>query len=466
MEERLLGDYSPLAQARTVHFVGIGGAGMSGLAEVLIARGRIVTGSDASSSATVERLRRRGARISIGHSAEAVRGADLVVVTSAAKAENPELTEARRLGTPVAKRAELLGWVMNPVYGLAVSGTHGKTTTTGMLSYVLYEAGKDPTALIGGDPLNFESNALVGRSAYLVTEADEFDRSFLQLWPKVAIITSVEADHLDCYADLDDIIRTFSQFASRIPPEGLLVTCADDPVLRGLDLDVPRQSYGFSEGAEWRILSAEPAAPFGTSFGFSSPTGGEYHCELPLPGAHYAQNALAAVAAANHVGVDPGRAAAILGSFRGTRRRFEMVGEASGVTIVDDYAHHPTEARKTLRAVRERRAGGIWCVFQPHTANRTERLREDFAVAFRDADHLLLLPVYHPAGRREHSAFGSWDLLAMMSHPDARHVDDFAEVISVLRRELTAGDMVITMGAGDVHEVGRRLLAEMSEQDR
>jgi UDP-N-acetylmuramate--alanine ligase len=457
---------SQLAGAGTVHFIGIGGAGMSGLAEVLMARGKTVTGSDASPSATLDRLRRRGARVFVGHSAESVHGADLIVVTSAARPDNPEVREAQRLDLPMVKRAELLGWLMNPVFGLAVSGTHGKTTTTGMLAFVLREAGKDPTALIGGEPLDFESNAVLGNGPYLVTEADEFDRSFLQLWPKVAIITSVEADHLDCYADLDDITRTFALFASRVPPEGLLITCADDPVLSRLELSVPRQSYGFAEGAGWHILRAEPAAPFGTNVEFVSPVGNRLSCELQLPGAHYAQNAVAAIAAASHVGVDPELAAMTLARFRGTRRRFEVLGEAAGVIIVDDYAHHPTEARGTLRAVRERHPGQVWCVFQPHTVNRTERLKEEFASAFEDAGHLLLLPVYHPAGRRDESEFGSKDLLEIMSHPDARYVDGFAEAVSLLRRELSAGDIVITMGAGDVYEIGGRLLAEMSRDER
>lgn len=449
--------------ARTVHFLGIGGVGMSGLAELLMARGKSVTGSDAKSSSIVERLRRKGARVSIGHAAESVHGADLVVATSAARGENPELVEARRLGIPVVKRSELLGWLVNPAYGLAVAGTHGKTTTTGMLAYILRKGGKDPTALIGGEPLDFDSNAVLGESRYLVTEADEFDRSFLQLFPRVAIITSIEADHLDCYDDLADIVRTFTHFASRVPRDGLLVTCADDRNLRDMNVAVPRESYGFARDANWRIRAAYPEPPFGTRFSFESPEGSAYECRLGLPGEHYALNALAAIAAARHVGVEPGVSVSVLETFRGTRRRFDLVGQSAGVTVVDDYAHHPTEVRETLRAARERHRGDIWCVFQPHTVNRTEKLKDEFSKAFGDADHLLLLPIYHPAGRREESGFGSANLLGMMSHPDARHVSDFGEAVSALSGEVSPGDLVITMGAGDVYQVAVDLLARLGE---
>ena len=438
---------------------------MSGLAEILLGQGKTVTGCDANPSTVVDRLQGKGARVAIGHSAEAVHGAELVVTTSAARPENPEIVEAQRLGIPLVKRAELLGWVMNSHFGLAVAGTHGKTTTTGMLSYILRQAGMDPTALIGGEPLNFDSNALQGKSGYLVAEADEYDRSFLQLWPRVAMVTSVEADHLDCYRDLADIVQTFRDFSSRVPPDGLLVTCADDPILRSLELAVPRQSYGFHQAADWRIIEAEPIPPFGTRVAFTSPDGGAFECSLQLPGRHYAQDALAAIAAAAFVGVDPGLGASILGSFRGTRRRYELVGRAAGVVVVDDYAHHPTEVAGTLRAARERHSGEIWCVFQPHTVNRTETLREEFLRAFGDAHHLLVLPIYHPAGRREESTFGSDQLVNLMSHPDARYLEGFQEAVALLEAEIPAGDMVITMGAGNVHMVGTELLARLRDRE-
>ncbi len=453
-----------LTRAETVHFVGIGGIGMSALAELLIGRGKRVTGSDVKTSPIVERLRTLGVRVGVGHREDAVAGADLVVATSAARLDNPELLEAERRGIPVVKRARLLGWLMSESYGLAVAGTHGKTTTTGMVAFVLQRAGLDPTALIGGEPLDFPSHGLLGAGRYLVAEADEFDRSFLQLWPRVAIITSVEADHLDCYSDLEDIARTFAQFASRVPPEGLLVTCADDPVLREMSLEVPRQSYGFAEDADWRLVECRPLPPRGTWFTFTTPAGIPHQCELRLPGNHYAQNALAAIVAASHVGVEPGRAAEILAAFHNARRRFELVGEVAGVVVIDDYAHHPTAARETLRAARERHAGGIWCVFQPHTANRTARLLEQFARSFDDADHLLLLPIYHPAGREEGDSVSSLDLLAAMRHPDARYVEGIVQAASLLEAEVTSGDMVITMGAGDVHRVGEMLSERLSHR--
>ncbi len=438
---------------------------MSALAELLVGRGKRVTGSDVKSSPIVERLEGMGVRVNVGHAGESVIGADLVVATSAARSDNPELLEAQRRGIPVVKRAELLGWLMSDSYGLAVAGTHGKTTTTGMLAFVLHQAGLDPTALIGGEPLDFPSHGLLGGSPYLVAEADEFDRSFLQLWPKVAIITSVEADHLDCYTDLEDIVRTFAEFASRVPEDGLLVTCADDPVLGNMALAVPRESYGFAPKADWRITEAVPVAPFGTRFSFETPTGGRCECNLQLSGRHYALNAVAAIAAAAHVGVDPDRAAAILGAFRGTRRRFELVGEAAGVTILDDYAHHPTAVQATLRAARERHPGQIWCVFQPHTVNRTEKLLAEFAKAFADADRVLVLPIYHPAGREEGEAVNSRDLVTRMRHPGARFVGGLPEAALVLESEVARGDLVITMGAGDVFKVGEHVLGRLKKKE-
>lgn len=450
-----------LDRAATVHFVGIGGIGMSGLAELLIQRGKKVTGSDVKGSPMIDHLRELGARVSIGHAAEAVVGADLVVATSAARSENPELEEARRRGLPLVKRAEMLGWLMKGSHGIAIAGTHGKTTTTGMVAYLLYQAGMEPTALIGGEPLNFPSHGLLGRGPHLVAEADEYDRSFLQLWPRIAVITSVEADHLDCYADLEDITNTFKEFASRIPEDGLLVTNNDDPILRRMKLAVPRQSYGFRPGADWQIVECEPTEGFGTRFVFMPPSGGEYSCELQLAGEHYAMNALAAIAVAGAVGIKPARAIEILRYFRGIKRRFQKVGEAGGVIVVDDYAHHPTAVRGTLAAARERHRGAIWCVFQPHTSNRTERLLEEFAAAFGHADHVLMLPVYHPAGREVEKGATSDDLVAAMAHPDVRGVAGMPGALAVLEAEVFPGDLVITMGAGDVHQLGPMLLGRL-----
>jgi UDP-N-acetylmuramate--alanine ligase len=454
----------PLSNAATVHFVGIGGIGMSALAELLVARGHTVTGSDVRASKLTERLHSLGVRVNIGHTAEAVHGADLVVATSAARPDNPELVEARRTGLPVIKRAELLGWLMGESYGLAVAGTHGKTTTTGLLAFILRSAGLEPTALIGGEPLDFPSHGLLGKGRHLVAEADEFDRSFLRLWPKVAVITSIEADHLDCYANLEEIVTAFREFASRVPDDGLLVTCADDPILRQLDVAVPRQSYGFAADAGWRITGSRPVSPYGTRFEFTTPAGDVHECNLHLSGRHFAQDALAAIVAASHVGVEPGIGARALAGFRGTRRRFELVGEESGVVVVDDYGHHPTEVKATLRAARERHNGAIWCVFQPHTVNRTEKLLAEFGAAFGDVDHLLVLPIYQPAGREpETQTVTSLDLVELVRHPDARYVDGLDEAARLLAMETARGDLVITMGAGDVNRVGPDLLARLKQ---
>ncbi|MGI5837169.1 MAG: UDP-N-acetylmuramate--L-alanine ligase [Chloroflexota bacterium] len=458
-------DAGLLANISRVHFVGIGGIGMSALAELLLAKGKTVTGSDVKGSDLIERLKSLGIAVNIGHSAEAVLGADLVVFTSAARPDNPELEEAKRRGIKTIKRAELLGWVMNESFGLAVAGTHGKTTTTSMLAYILQKGGMDPTALIGGEPLDFPSHGLMGNGHYLVAEADEFDRSFLQLWPKVAIITSIEADHLDCYTDLDDIKQTFLQFASRIPADGLLVTCSDDPILRDMKLPVPRQSYGVSPGSDWLMEEYQPLSPYGTSFSFTTPSGNRHTCTLQLSGHHYALNALGAIAAANAVGIDSAQASSILASFRGTRRRYELTGEAWGVAIIDDYAHHPTAVQATLKAARERHRDPIRCVFQPHTTNRTEKLLKEFSEAFDAADHVLILPIYRPAGREEGESISSRDLVARMHHPDVRHVGSLPEAAAVLESEVAKGDLVITMGAGDVFKVGEHVLCRLKKKE-
>lgn len=463
MELPALEGVNLLDGATAIHFVGIGGIGMSALARVLHARGKAVSGSDTRPSGITAQLASTGARVTIGHTAAAVGGADLVVMTSAAREDNPELVEARRRGIPVVKRAEVLGWLMDRSYGLAVAGTHGKTTTTAMLAFVLHRAGLDPTAFIGGEPLDFESHGLLGRGPYLVAEADEFDRSFLRLWSKVAIITSVEADHLDCYKDLDDITEAFAEFAARVPPDGLLVSYSDDPVLAALRLRVPRQSYGWSGDADWRLLECTPVSPFGTKFRFVSRFSVERNCTLRLSGRHYALDALAVIAAARHVGVDPRLSAEILGDFRGTRRRYELIGQEGGVTVVDDYAHHPTAAKGTLEAASERHRGDIWCVFQPHTVNRTEKLFAEFSRAFEAADHLVLLPIYQPAGREEPSIVTSKDLLEATHHRDGRHAASLEEAASMLAAEVRAGDMVLTMGAGDVNRVGEMLLGRLRE---
>lgn len=459
------GERDLLDRATRVHFVGIGGIGMSALAELLFGRGKKVSGSDVRRSGIVDRLVALGVVVNVGHSAEAVTSADLVVATSAAMPDNPELVEAQRLGIPIVKRAQLLGWLMSEGYGFAVAGTHGKTTTTGMVAFLLHRAGLGPTVLIGGEPLDFESHGLLGAGPYLVAEADEFDRSFLRLWPKVAVITSVEADHLDCYADLDDIARTFAEFASRVPEDGLLVTCADDPILRSMGVAVPRQSYGASQDADWRIVNSQALVPFGTRFVFETPSGSVQECSLLVSGHHYVLDALGAIAAVAHVGVDPAWAATILGGFRGTRRRFELIGQAAGVTVIDDYAHHPTAVRGTLRAARERHSGELWCVFQPHTVNRTERLLDEFAQAFADADHVLMLPIYQPAGREDETHLtSSQDLVALMQHGDVRFVDALEEASIMLESDVASGDMVITMGAGDVHRVGESLLGRLGKR--
>ena len=466
------------ADLERIHFVGIGGAGMSGIAEILLNYDLAISGSDLEASETTERLAQLGAAVFVGHSAENVERADLVVVSSAVPEANEEVVAARRRGGPIVRRAQMLAELMRLKYGIAVAGTHGKTTTTSLIGSVLTDAGLDPTVVVGGRLRVSGTGARHGRSDYLVAEADEFDRSFLDLAPVIAVITNVDIDHLDTYRDLADIKDAFARFAGRVPFFGQIIACVDDENVRDL---LPRLAdkrivtYGFGSRADLRARDAEPTAS-GVRFEVIDSTAGRAGAlELPMPGRHNVLNALAAVATARATGVDFETAAGILSGFSGVHRRFERVGSWRGATVVDDYAHHPTEVEATLCAAREvldaapreGRRPRIHAVFQPHLFSRTRDLADDFGRALMLADNAVVTDIY--ASREKPLAGVSGELVvaaaAAGGHPSVGGCGPWRRARERLRSMVRAGDMILTLGAGDIYRLAR-LLVEDGEAGR
>lgn len=447
-----------------IHIIGIGGIGTSALARVLARWGYRVTGSDAAASALTAALSTEGIGVTIGHHAEAAAGADLVVYSAAVRDTNPELAAARAAGTPTVKRAALLGLIANARDGLAVAGTHGKSTTSAMLAKICSDAGRDPSFFVGAILQDFGTNAHAGGGELVVVEADEYDRSFLQLFPRVAIVTTVEHDHPDIYPTYESMRGAYLAFLAQVRPGGTIVISADDPgcvtLLSAIATaaGVTIQTYGRAATADWRIV-ADGAGDTVLSAGVAVAT-----LALRMPVEHYRRNALAALVAAVAVGITPDVAAASLGTFSGTGRRLELKGEARGIAIIDDYAHHPTEVAVNLRAARERFPGRpIWAVFQPHTYSRTKLLLHEFAAALADADRVLLLDIY---AARETDTLGvsADDLVVLLPQRGeplrAARPADAAEVLlaEYAAGRLKAGAVVLTFGAGDVTEIGSMVL--------
>lgn len=431
---------------------------MSGLARVLLEAGYVVSGCDRQPTHITDRLAGLGATVYEGHDAAHLTGTDLLVISSAIPADNPDLMAARRRAIPVVKRAELLGHLMKERQAVAIAGTHGKTTTTGMIAWILECAGLDPTIFAGGELINLNTNARRGRGPYAVAEADEYDYAFLELAPTVAVITNIEADHPDIFENLDAVVDAFTEFLNRVQPGGHIIACVDDPRVRALTAHRDnRRTYGLRQPAEWQAIDI---VPNGASQTFSvhhhqEPVG---EFQVHLPGLHNVSNALAAIAAASTIQVELDVIRDALTSFRGTRRRFEEKGAVRDITVIDDYAHHPTEVRATLAAARQRYGGHtIWAVFQPHTYSRTRALLDDFAGSFSDADHVIVTDIY---AAREQDTWGvhARDLVGRMTHPGVQYVAGTADAADYLADCLVPGDVVLTLGAGDVWKVGERVL--------
>ncbi|HEY8475266.1 MAG TPA: UDP-N-acetylmuramate--L-alanine ligase [Chloroflexota bacterium] len=450
-----------LDRVERVHLVGVGGSGMSSLATLLHDLGKVVTGSDLRDSAALRDLQRRGVSVFVGHDASHLGQAEAVIVTSAARPDNPELVEARRRGLPVLRHADALGLLSARKATVAVAGTHGKSTTTALTAYLLDRGGLDPTLIGGAEALNYGSASRVGRGPHLVVEADEFDRRFLTLHPTVAIVTGIEPDHLDYYRDLDELTAAFAAFVERTATDGLVVTCADDARLATLPVARRRETYGFSASAGWRAEDVV-VVPEGTTFTLVTPESPRRRVTMRLHGEHHVQNALAAIVVARWAGVPLDAIVEALPGFRGTRRRLEWRGTARGVTILDDYAHHPTAVRLTLEAARRGYPGRLRVVFQSHTTHRTARFLDEFAEALTVADEVVLVPIYRPVGREGEAADVTHeDLARRIRERPTRVASSLEEAERLLLEDLRPGDVVVTMGAGDVDRVGDRLLSRL-----
>ncbi|MBT9135581.1 MAG: UDP-N-acetylmuramate--L-alanine ligase [Firmicutes bacterium] len=449
-----------------IHFIGVDGISMSALALIMQERGIHISGSDLKESPLTARLSAKGATIYLGHAPEQVNGADLVVYTAAIRPDNPEMEQARNLGLPIMSRAEFLGKLMGEArVGIAVSGSHGKTTTTALLGLMLDEAGLDPTVLIGGELDALGGNVRIGQSDYFVAEACEYVETFLALKPQLGIVLNIDADHLDYFRDLSHVVAAFRRFAGIIPKEGLLIACHDDINVRSILPAAKCQviTYGLTPGADWRAGNINTKSTGGSTFDVYLRSEHVARAELKVNGRHNIQNALACLAVGNHLGLPMAAMLRTLASFAGTHRRFELKGHYHGATVIDDYAHHPTEITATLSAARDVAKGRIITVFQPHTYSRTQALLADFAKALASADAVIIVPIY---AAREKNTYGitAKDLAEKISalNQDVRHIDSLAEATNYLKTRLGPGDTLITMGAGDVHKVGEDLLLSLA----
>jgi UDP-N-acetylmuramate--L-alanine ligase/UDP-N-acetylenolpyruvoylglucosamine reductase len=455
------------------HFIGIGGAGMSALAIALLDLGATVSGSDLDESDATRQLQQRGARVAIGHNAANLGGATWVVLTGAVPPDNPELMEAQRLELPIIKRAVLLGMLMDTRRGAAIAGTHGKTTTSAMIAWVLAKTGRDPSYMVGGSIRGLGPGGHWGGGAVLVAEADEYDSSFLQLRPEVAIITNIEPDHLDYYGTMEAIFAAFGEFAMNVQPGGLLVVCADSPHAASLAAQLLSsaapfrlQLYGTSPDALWRpLLLKGGGASGGISYIALRDEKEVARVSLRVPGMHNALNSLAALAVCIELGVEPSEAAYWLGRYSGAARRFEQKGTAWGVTVVDDYAHHPTELAATLAAARQRFPGRrLVAVFQPHTYTRTRDFLDGFAAVLGAADWVIVTEIY---ASRERDTLGlSGRMLAeRVTRAHAEFARTLRDAGQAILDDIQPGDVLLTMGAGDVWKVGEEVLGELHERE-
>jgi len=450
-----------------IHFVGIGGIGMSGIAEVLLNLGYQVSGSDLKESDITQRLADLGGTIAYGHRAENLAEVDVVVTSTAVNQANPEVQEAHRRKIPVIPRAEMLAELMRMKYGVAIAGTHGKTTTTSMVATVLSHGGIDPTVVIGGRLDSIGSNAKLGQGEFLVAEADESDGSFLKLSPTIAVVTNVDEDHLDYYKDLDEIRSTFIDFINKVPFYGLVVLCLDDPNLQGMIPDVKKRlvTYGLTSQADFQASGIEHQADR-TSFNvhYRGETLGRLN--IRMPGQHNVLNALAAVAVGMELDMPFSAVAEGFHDFGGVGRRFQIKGEAQDIMVVDDYGHHPVEIKATLAAARCGWPRRVVAVFQPHRYTRTKALFEEFLTAFYQADHVAVMDIY-AAGEEpipEASAEALADGISGHGHKSCCYTGDAIATIEHLQAVLQPGDILITLGAGNVWQVGMDMLKMLEEK--
>src|ERR1022692_3064582 len=463
------------AKIQQIHFVGIGGIGMSVIAEVLLNLGYRVSGSDLKNSGVTQRLAGLGAAVFEGHRAENIAGAEVVVTSSAIATENAEVLEAHKLHVPVIQRAEMLAELMRLKYGIAIAGMHGKTTTTSMVAAVLAGGGLDPTVVVGGRVDAMGSNARLGKSHYLVAEADESDRSFLKLSPILSVVTNIDREHMDCYRNMRDVKKTFLEFMDRVPFYGMVVVCNDDPMLRRLLPQVRRRmvTYGTRRGSDFLIKLGTGSGPANVEGGPLSRFRVSYRKKdlgeftLHVPGVHNVLNATAAIAVGVGLDVEVEAIRGALDQFRGVDRRFQLRGTAAGISVIDDYGHHPTEIKATLAAARQCGYRKIHVIFQPHRYTRTRDLLEEFTTAFAEADSLFVLDIYAASEKPIEGITG--EILATRIREEtgknAQYVSSFADAVNSAAAIAQDGDMILTLGAGSVSQFGPMILDKLKERE-
>ena len=454
-------------RVRRIHFVGIGGIGMSGIAEVLLNLGYAVSGSDLAETDTTQRLSSLGARIHYGHRESNLETADVVVTSTAVRADNPEVQEAHRRNIPVIPRAEMLAELLKMKFSVAVSGMHGKTTTTSMVSTILAHGGLDPTMVIGGKLSSIGSNARLGDGEVIVAEADESDGSFLKLSPTIAVVTNIDREHLDYYRDIDDIKEAFVRFANIVPFYGVTILCSDDEHVRAVFPRIKRRTitYGLADGADYQAKTIALEGPESryTLYHKGVRLGG---ITLHVPGMFNVLNSMAAFAVARELEMDFEAIREGLAAYRGVQRRLEVKGEVNGITVVDDYGHHPTEILATLKAARQLWKGRLIVVFQPHRYTRTRALYKEFLTCFPDADELILTDIY-PASEPPIEGVTSFNLfkgIEAVGHKSARYIPTTEGIVEHLRATARPGDVIITQGAGNVWKVGMEFLIKAKEE--
>jgi len=457
-----------LEKVQRLHFIGIGGVGMSGIAQLCLSRGFVISGSDMKGSKLTQKLAEMGARICCGHSAKNIQDAEVVIISSAIPPENEELKEAIARGLPIHRRAELLGWLMHGHTSVSVGGAHGKTTTTSMTSHLLQTGELDPTLVVGGVVNSLGSNVRRGAGHFMVVEADESDGSFLLLPSSVVVVTNIDDDHLETYGTMENMEAAYLQFINAVGPEGLAILCVDDPRVRRLlgQVRVPRLLYGLSESANLRAVDLKYD---GHQSSYRVLHDGQHigTFTLSVPGQHNVLNSLAAVAVARHAGVSSEAIARGLSTFSGVKRRFQFIGEAGQIKIFDDYAHHPTEIKATLASARLSRPRRLVALFQPHRYSRTEMLASSFAQAFVDADVVMLLPVYS-AGEKARDGVSS-GLIYQRMVQDHRYVIQLSprptleSHVPLICSQLEPGDWFFTVGAGDVNQMGTMILSHLEQ---
>ncbi len=462
-------DFTSILNTETpVHFIGIGGISMSALAEILLGQGYKITGSDIRESAITSRLRHKGIKIYIGHNESNVIHAGLVVYTAAIKDDNQELMKAKAMGIPLMDRATLLGLIMKQYkYSIAVSGSHGKTTTTSLLSVILNDALLDPTVLIGGEVDAIGGNVRIGQSPYFITEACEYVESFLKFFPYIGVILNIDADHLDYFKSIDHVANAFLKFAKLIPEEGYAVVCYDDikaaEIADKLTCNVI--TYGINKNSKWMARNITFNDTGNTTYDLYYKGSFMDKISLNIPGTHNIYNSLAAIAVARIFDINFSSIKKSLLSFNGTHRRFEFKGSINGIKIIDDYAHHPTEIKATLEVAKKLKANNVWCIFQPHTYTRTQKLFNEFVAAFGNADKVVIADIY--AAREKDPGTINLNKLAdsiSKNGTPAVYIDSFKAIENYITQETKPGDLVLTVGAGDVYKVGEHILNRESKQ--